>query len=199
MLLVVNVCDSPLSESDYVTLGEMMMGIRREIVFLRECEDGMEDEAYEKKLAEWRQVLWVCWRVLSSSLSLAPQKVYHVRIHRDSPLRDLTNNRSDMRRLARYLTNTSIGVVMSGGGARGYAHVGVLRAMDELNIPVDYVGGTSMGALVGGVACCNRGDYVLTRKTVKECAALLGSLPQQLLDVTLPVLSYVGARRRREG
>lgn len=57
MLLVVNVCDSPLSESDYVTLGEMMMGIRREIVFLRECEDGMEDEAYEKKLAEWRQVL----------------------------------------------------------------------------------------------------------------------------------------------
>ena len=185
MLLVVNVCDSPLSESDYVTLGEMMMGIRREIVFLRECEDGMEDEAYEKKLAEWRQVLWVCWRVLSGSLSLAPQKVYHVRIHRDSPLRDLTN--------------TSIGVVMSGGGARGYAHVGVLRAMDELNIPVDYVGGTSMGALVGGVACCNRGDYVLTRKTVKECAALLGSLPQQLLDVTLPVLSYVGALRRREG
>ena len=57
MLLVVNVCDSPLSESDYVALGEMMMGIRREIVFLRECEDGVEDEEYEKKLAEWRQVL----------------------------------------------------------------------------------------------------------------------------------------------
>lgn len=57
VLLVVNVCDSPLSESDYVTLGEMMMGIRREIVFLRECEDEVEDEEYEKKLAEWRQVL----------------------------------------------------------------------------------------------------------------------------------------------
>ena len=121
--------------------------------------------------------------------------MYHVAIHRDAPLRDLTNNRSDIRRLARYLTNTSIGVVMSGGGARGYAHVGVLRAMDELSIPVDYVGGTSMGAMVGGVACCNRGDYVLTRKTVKACAALLGSLPQQLMDVTLPVLSYVGMRR----
>ena len=113
-------------------------------------------------------------------------------LYRDSPLRDLTNNKSDIRRLARYLTNTSIGVVMSGGGARGYAHVGVLRAMDELNIPVDYVGGTSMGAMVGGAACCTRGDYVLTRKIVKECALSLGSLPNQLLDVTLPVLSYVG-------
>ena len=57
MLLVVNVCDSPLSQGDYSLLRDMMMGIRREIVFLREFEDAVDDDAYERKLAEWRQIL----------------------------------------------------------------------------------------------------------------------------------------------
>ncbi len=42
----------------------------------------------------------------------------------------------------------SIGVVLSGGGARGIAHIGVLRALEEYNIPIDFIGGTSFGALV---------------------------------------------------
>ena len=42
-------------------------------------------------------------------------------------------------------------VVLSGGGARGAAHVGVLRLLDELCVPVDAVVGTSMGAVVGGL------------------------------------------------
>ncbi|MCP4046862.1 MAG: patatin [Gammaproteobacteria bacterium] len=45
----------------------------------------------------------------------------------------------------------TIGLVLSGGGARGAAHVGVLRIIDELHIPVDYIAGTSMGAIVGGL------------------------------------------------
>jgi len=44
-----------------------------------------------------------------------------------------------------------IGVALGGGGARGFAHVGVLRALEEMNIPVDYIAGTSMGAIVGGL------------------------------------------------
>ncbi len=44
-----------------------------------------------------------------------------------------------------------VGLVLSGGGARGGAHVGVIRVLEELRIPVDYVAGTSMGALVGGL------------------------------------------------
>jgi NTE family protein len=43
-----------------------------------------------------------------------------------------------------------IGLVLGGGGAKGAAHIGVLRVLDELHIPVDCVAGTSMGALVGG-------------------------------------------------
>jgi NTE family protein len=44
-----------------------------------------------------------------------------------------------------------IGLVLSGGGARGAAHVGVIRALEQMRIPIDAVAGTSMGAVVGGL------------------------------------------------
>ena len=44
-----------------------------------------------------------------------------------------------------------IGLVLSGGGARGGAHVGILKAIEELDIPVDYIAGTSMGAIIGAM------------------------------------------------
>jgi predicted acylesterase/phospholipase RssA len=43
-----------------------------------------------------------------------------------------------------------VGLVLSGGGAKGFAHIGVLRLLDSLNFPVDYIAGTSMGGIVGG-------------------------------------------------
>ncbi len=45
----------------------------------------------------------------------------------------------------------SVGLVLSGGGAKGIAHVGVIKALEENNIPIDYVAGTSMGAIIGGL------------------------------------------------
>ena len=45
----------------------------------------------------------------------------------------------------------SVGLVLSGGGAKGIAHIGVIKALEEHNIPIDYVAGTSMGAIVGGL------------------------------------------------
>ncbi|CAJ0941104.1 unnamed protein product, partial [Mesorhabditis belari] len=59
--------------------------------------------------------------------------------------------RCDFARLARILTGNAIGLVLGGGGARGAAHVGVIRAMRELGIPVDVVGGTSIGSMIGGI------------------------------------------------
>lgn len=44
-----------------------------------------------------------------------------------------------------------VGLALGGGGARGAAHIGVLRVLEELHVPVDYVAGTSMGAVVGGL------------------------------------------------
>ncbi len=45
----------------------------------------------------------------------------------------------------------SIGLVLSGGGAKGFAHIGVLKMLDSLKIPVDFIAGTSMGAIIGGL------------------------------------------------
>ena len=48
-------------------------------------------------------------------------------------------------------SNPRVGLVLSGGGAKGLAHVGVLKMLDSLGVRVDYVAGTSMGAVVGGL------------------------------------------------
>lgn len=58
-------------------------------------------------------------------------------------------NVEDIRRVARWIRGRSIGLVLSGGGARGFAHVGVLRALFEAKVPIDLVAGTSIGAVIG--------------------------------------------------
>jgi NTE family protein len=55
---------------------------------------------------------------------------------------------ADLNRLARTLFGTAIGLVFGGGGARGFAHLGVLKALEEAGIPVDFVGGASIGAVM---------------------------------------------------
>lgn len=72
-----------------------------------------------------------CWRA-----HLAVDRHVHVR------------DGSDLDRLARMLVGRSVGVVFSGGGARGFAHLGVLRAFHEAGLSIDQVGGTSFGAIV---------------------------------------------------
>jgi predicted acylesterase/phospholipase RssA/CRP-like cAMP-binding protein len=69
------------------------------------------------------------------------------RFERIYPLR--AGNAADFARLSRFLTGSAVGVVLGGGGARGFAHVGVLRALEEAGVAVDLVGGNSMGALIG--------------------------------------------------
>ena len=44
-----------------------------------------------------------------------------------------------------------VGLVLSGGGAKGMTHIGIIRALEENNIPIDYITGTSMGAIVGSL------------------------------------------------
>ena len=48
------------------------------------------------------------------------------------------------------LDRPAIGLALGGGGARGYAHLGVLRKLEELRVPYDFIAGTSMGSIVGG-------------------------------------------------
>ncbi|MES0873923.1 patatin-like phospholipase family protein [Sinimarinibacterium thermocellulolyticum] len=60
----------------------------------------------------------------------------------------------DYASLARQLTGRGIGLVLGGGGARGFAHIGLVRALRELDIPVDLVGGSSMGAFFAALIAC---------------------------------------------
>jgi len=66
-------------------------------------------------------------------------RLHHVRLH----------SRDDLHRVARALTGREIALVLSGGGARGIAHFGLFRALEELEIPVDVVGGSSFGSIAG--------------------------------------------------
>ena len=50
-----------------------------------------------------------------------------------------------------HINAQSVGLVLSGGGAKGLAHIGVIRVLEENNIPIDYIAGTSIGAIVGGL------------------------------------------------
>jgi predicted acylesterase/phospholipase RssA/CRP-like cAMP-binding protein len=73
------------------------------------------------------------------------------------------NNPGDLAALARQLSGRGIGLVLGGGGARGFAHIGLIRAMEELGIPVDICGGTSMGALFAALLACGYTSRDLTR------------------------------------
>ncbi|MES2149977.1 MAG: cyclic nucleotide-binding and patatin-like phospholipase domain-containing protein [Pseudomonadota bacterium] len=93
----------------------------------------------------------------------------------------------DFARLARFLTGTAVGVVLGGGGARGFAHLGVLRALEECGIPVDLIGGNSMGALIGAQYACGIGLEAIRLRTEQFAGG--GERP------TLPLISIVSGRR----
>lgn len=54
------------------------------------------------------------------------------------------------KRLLRFMRGKAVGLVLSGGGTRGWAHLGAMRAIREQKIPIDFIGGTSVGAIIGG-------------------------------------------------
>lgn len=98
--------------------------------------------------------------------------------------------RGDVTRLARILTGRGVGLVLSGGGARGFAHIGIVKALREAGVPIDLVGGTSMGGILGaGVAQC----WSVAELKERFHAAFVQAKP--LRDYTLPFVSLVSGRR----
>ena len=97
-------------------------------------------------------------------------------------------------RLARSLRRQSVGLVLAGGGARGFAHVGVLMALEEEGVPVDLLGGTSMGSFVGGLYA-KEPTALLTRIITRRLAVHMSSTWNQLMDLTVPVVSYFSGFR----
>ncbi len=96
---------------------------------------------------------------------------------------------SDYQRIARYVSGREVGLALSGGGARGFAHVGCIHAMQELKIPIDMIGGVSMGSLVSAAYAFDPTRFDDTIRTVKS------QLKGVLFDLTPPVVSFARGRR----
>ncbi|XP_014840170.1 neuropathy target esterase isoform X2 [Poecilia latipinna] len=95
---------------------------------------------------------------------------------------------SDFSRLARVLTGNSIALVLGGGGARGCSHVGVIKAMEEAGIPIDIVGGTSIGSFIGALYAEER-TAVRTKQRAREWSKSMNSVFKTVLDLTYPITS----------
>ncbi len=96
----------------------------------------------------------------------------------------------DAARLARVVSGQATGLVLSGGGARAYAHLGVIRALREYGMNIDIVGGTSMGGLV---AACFAMGWDDNEMEVRIRKAFVESNP--LGDYVLPVVALSRGRR----
>jgi len=98
----------------------------------------------------------------------------------------------DLARLARILTHNAVGLVLAGGGARGFAHLGIWRELEARGIEVDYVGGTSIGAVMGLLVACDRPHeevHALARRAFTDNPTGDFNL--------LPLLSLIKGRRMR--
>ena len=109
---------------------------------------------------------WLTW--------LPVQGHYHLRRH----------DAADIARLARCVTGRAVGLVLSGGGARGFGHIGVIKALRASGIPLDLLGGTSIGAIIAAGAALEWQDDEIDARMRR---AFVESNP--LDDYTLPFVA----------
>ena len=93
---------------------------------------------------------------------------------------------SDYHRIARFLVGKAVGVVLGGGGARGFAHLGALKAFEEKGIPIDLLGGNSMGAMIGA-------SYVFGTP-IEEIHTTIQGAAKGLFRPDLPVVSILSSK-----
>jgi predicted acylesterase/phospholipase RssA len=107
-------------------------------------------------------------------------RFYHVR----------KDNVADFQRAARRMSERAVGVVLGGGGARGLAHIGVLQALEEAGIPVDAIGGTSMGSVMA--AAYARG---MSPERILKMASKVFTDPRAVRDLDFPMISILGGHK----
>ena len=93
---------------------------------------------------------------------------------------------ADLRRLARFIAGRAVGLVLGGGGARVFAHIGIVKALGEAGVPFDFLGGVSMGGIVAaGLAA----EWSIEELTERLREAFVTSNP--LSDFILPLIALV--------
>ncbi|HSW11363.1 MAG TPA: patatin-like phospholipase family protein, partial [Solimonas sp.] len=97
---------------------------------------------------------------------------------------------ADIAALVRQITGRGLGLVLGGGGARGFAHIGLIRALEQLDVPVDIAGGTSMGAFVSALLACGY-DSTEMAQIARETFVVRNYLN----DYTMPRVSLIRGQR----
>ncbi|XP_044308971.1 patatin-like phospholipase domain-containing protein 7 [Varanus komodoensis] len=124
-----------------------------------------------------------CPRRVFSRRSLPKLKELYERVFQKPP-----DRHSDFSRLARVLTGNAVALVLGGGGARGCSQVGIIRALNEAGIPIDMIGGTSIGAFMGALYAEER-SYTQMRIRARQWAMNMNSVFRTVLDLTYPITS----------
>ncbi|CAG8534116.1 693_t:CDS:2 [Cetraspora pellucida] len=107
-------------------------------------------------------------------------------------------SRNDFSRLARRLCGKTVGLVLGGGGARGIAHVGVIKALEEAGVPIDMVGGTSIGSFIGGLYA-RESDNVAILGRAKAFSSRMCSKWRQVFDLTYPLTAWFTGHQFNRG
>ena len=100
-------------------------------------------------------------------------------------------NQKDIRRFCRIITNNATGLVLGGGGAKGYAHLGVVKALQEKGIEIDFLGGTSAGAIYGITMSFSDFDFGKIEAITQE--AVNSKLTSN--DVSIPLISILSGKK----
>jgi predicted acylesterase/phospholipase RssA/CRP-like cAMP-binding protein len=106
--------------------------------------------------------------------------------------------RGDFGRVARRLLGKSIGLVLGGGGARGISQVGLLKALEEAEVPIDMVGGTSIGAFVGGLYSRDT-EFVSVYGRAKAFAGRMATKWRMAIDLTWPITAWFSGHEFNRG
>ena len=161
-----------------------------QVVILSSARPGAEEAARIRSLLEiapariprWLALLHPAHTRRASGGRVMREKFGVDEVHH---LRDRSS--TDLGRLARLAAGRGVGLVLSGGGARGNAHIGVYQAITEQGIPIDRVVGASMGSIVAGA--------IAQGLTPAQALADMREGSAKLLDYTLPVVSLVKGDR----
>ena len=162
ILLLARGEDEPPSRDQLLALSSGSSTTRRELVLLN------ASDPVEGRMQQW--------------LSALPTigSWHHVR----------ENSAEDIARVARLIVGHGVGLMLGGGGARCFAHIGVLRAMREAHIAIDVVGGVSGGAVIGAQLAAG-----WTPREIRDRARAEFIGRGSLLDFTVPIVSLIRGRR----
>lgn len=106
---------------------------------------------------------------------MGPGRHHHVR----------RGSSSDLDQAARLLLGKAVGLALSGGGMRGYAHIGVIEALHEAGVAIDAISGTSVGSMIGGLAAQR-----LAPDEIHQ--AMAAALAFNGFDATVPIVALLG-------